>query len=129
MCNENFYPYPHSLYPTSLAYNPPDAVLSSRFGYAGAALLPTITITEKNRLAWAILDSGASSTFLLSDAPVKEKTEAINPIDIRLPDGNHVSSSHKALLDLPQLSRAARIFGLQTTVPTKIKLKHNKVLQ
>ncbi len=83
--------------------------MSSRFGYAGSSLLPKVTLTDKNRLAWAILDSGASSHFLLTDAPVESKVIAKNPIEIRLPDGNEVKSSHDAVLDLPQLPKAARL--------------------
>ncbi len=45
------------------------ASLSSRFVYAGVTLLSTAMLTNKNKLTWAILNSGASSQFLLSDAP------------------------------------------------------------
>ena len=105
VCKDNVKTYPNSLYPTQFAKTPPQASMSSKFGYAGSSLLPKVTLTDKNRLAWAILDSGASSHFLLTDAPVESKVIAKNPIEIRLPDGNEVKSSHDAILDLPQLPK------------------------
>ena len=44
---------------------PPLASANSMYGFAAAAMLPSITLTDKNRLSWAILDSGASSHFLI----------------------------------------------------------------
>ena len=58
---------------------------------------------------WAILDSGASSHFMVTDAPVIEKEKATAPLSIQLPDGASVTSSHTCLLDIPQLPKAARI--------------------
>ena len=58
---------------------------------------------------WAILDSGASSHFMVTDAPVIEKEKATAPLNIQLPDGASVTSSHTCLLDIPQLPRAVRI--------------------
>ena len=58
---------------------------------------------------WAILDSGASSHFLLSSAPVHDKQVATAPLTIKLPNGATVKSSHTANIALPQLPPMARI--------------------
>ena len=55
-----------------------------------------------------MLDSGTSSHFLLTEAPVLNKIIAQNPIDIRLPDGSQVQSSHIGELDNPHLPATLR---------------------
>ena len=55
-----------------------------------------------------ILDSGASSHFLLSTAPVLNKMVADRPLTVRLPNGDTVRSSHIDELDLPLLPRGER---------------------
>ena len=72
-------------------------------------MLPTITLNEKNRLSWAILDSGASSHFLIPNARCINPKVATNPLRIRIPNGQTVTSSHTCLLDLPLLPKDARI--------------------
>ena len=94
--------YTSSLYPTPTKY-------SSRYGHAAAALLRTVTMTPENQYMWAILDSGASSTFLLSRAPVHNAQVAANPLNIKLPNGTTIQSSHIAELALPQLPKQARL--------------------
>ena len=81
----------------------------TRFGFAAALLLPTITLTDKNRLKWAILDSGASSHFLVPNAPCTNMQVAMSPLRIRLPNGKFVTSSHTCDLDLPLIPRTARL--------------------
>ena len=55
-----------------------------------------------------ILDSGATSNFLMMDAYTSSVTPAINPISVTLPDGSKVKSTHQCTLDLPDLPVAAR---------------------
>ena len=81
----------------------------SRYGYAASAILRTVSLTSQNRIMWAILDSGASSHFLLSAAPVHDKEIATNPLHIKLPDGTTIKSSHTANIALPQLPQMARL--------------------
>ena len=66
-------------------------------------------MTSKNQHEWAILDSGASSTFLLSQAPVRNAQVATKPLHIKLPNGTTIQSSHIAELALPQLPQQARL--------------------
>ena len=74
-----------------------------------SALLQKVNLTAENEMDWAILDSGASSHFLLSSAPVHDKQVATAPLTIKLPNGATVKSSHTANIALPQLPPMARI--------------------
>ena len=95
--------------PTPLSQQPEAANNQRTWTYAASSILPKISITEKNRLQWAILDSGASSHFLLADAPCVNRTPATSPITVHLPNGQTVSSSHTCELDLPNLPQQARL--------------------
>ena len=57
---------------------------------------------------WAILDSGATSHFLVTAAPITNVTPASNPSKVKLPDGACVSSTHTCTINLPQLPTRAR---------------------
>ena len=70
--------------------------------------LSTVDINLKNIKEWAILDSGASSHFLVVGAPVTNKQVAVAPISFTLPDGDQVHSTHIGDLDIPQLIKSAR---------------------
>ena len=70
--------------------------------------LSTVDITLKNIKEWAILDSGASSHFLVVGAPVSKKQVAVAPISVTLPDGDQVHSTHIGDLDMPKLPKSAR---------------------
>lgn len=72
-------------------------------------ILCTVSLTAQNRIRWAILDSGVSSHFLLSAAPVHDKKVATNPLHIKLLDGTTIESSHTANIALPQLPPMARV--------------------
>ena len=56
----------------------------------------------------AILDSGATSHFLVTTPPITNITPASSPLNIKLPDGACVSSNHTCTLNLPQLPTRAR---------------------
>ena len=56
---------------------------------------------------WAILDSGETSHFLVTTAPITNITPASNPLNVNLPDGACVSSTHTCTLTLPQLPARA----------------------
>ena len=81
----------------------------SRYAYAANDLLSTIKFTADNIKEWAILDSGATSHFLVTDAPVRHREVASDPLIVRLPDGARVKSTHTCELNLSQLPSAARI--------------------
>ena len=73
------------------------------------SILPKVTLDDKNWMKWAILDSEASSHFLVSDAPNQSQVPAISPLKIHCPNGSIIESSHTCELDLPQLPKAARL--------------------
>ena len=81
---------------------------NSRYGYAAASIIREVALNSENLRNWAILDSGASRHFLLSKAPVVNKKIAEIPLTVTLPNGDIVSSSHIAKLNLPLLPQAAR---------------------
>jgi hypothetical protein len=58
--------------------------------------------------AWAILDSGATSNFLTTNAPVTNVLPAGKPLVAQLPNGAQVQSTHTCLLTLPMLPAAAQ---------------------
>ena len=57
---------------------------------------------------WAILDSGATSNFILAEAPLDDERPAANPITAKLPDGRRVTSTHDGRIRLHQLPEKAR---------------------
>ena len=79
-------------------------------GLAAAAnhLLETITLTRNNIHKWAILDSGATSNFLMTTAHVANKERIDDGITVSLPDGNKVKSTHECTLNIPGLPITAR---------------------
>ena len=70
--------------------------------------LSTVDINLKNIKEWEILDSGASSHFLVVGAPVTNKQVAVAPISVTPPDGDQVHSTHIGDLDMPQLPKSGR---------------------
>ncbi len=58
--------------------------------------------------AWAILDSGATSHFLTTAAPMTNMCPTSKPIIARLPNGKRVHSMHTCTLDIPALPTSAR---------------------
>ncbi|KAL7465746.1 hypothetical protein ACHAXS_006063 [Conticribra weissflogii] len=54
-----------------------------------------------------ISDAGATSTFLIPGAPVKNLTKATTPLAIQLPDGNTIYSTHTCSLDIDWLPEEA----------------------
>ncbi len=57
--------------------------------------------------AWAIQDSGATSHFLMTAAPVTNMRPTNKPIIARLPNGKHVHSTHMCTLNIPALPALA----------------------
>ena len=62
----------------------------------------------KNVGEWTILDSGATSHFLVSAAPMSNVQPAMIPLTIELPNGAHVESTTACTLALPGLPAEAR---------------------
>jgi hypothetical protein len=55
----------------------------------------------------ALVDSGCTGHFLLSNAPCLNKKVTSNPLPVRFPNGQTMESTHTAFLDIPELSKAA----------------------
>ena len=70
---------------------------------AAANLLETVDFSVTNIKEWAILDSGATSHFLVVDAPKEDVRIANTPISIRQPDGASVQSTHTCALKIAKL--------------------------
>jgi hypothetical protein len=58
---------------------------------------------------WAILNSGAMSHFLTTNAPATNIIPAAVPLIARLPNGDKVQSTHTCTLNLPALPVGARV--------------------
>ena len=86
------------------------AAINSPYIFASSSTLSIIKFDRHNVIKWAILDSGATSHYIMTIAPVHKKIPAVSPITVTLPDGTRVSSTHECELALPQLPAAAR-FG------------------
>ena len=57
---------------------------------------------------WAILDSGATSHFLITQAPANNIRPALKPITARLPNGSTITSTKQCELDISGLPKNAR---------------------
>ena len=67
----------HNLYPTS-----------NKYEYAAKAILATVDINMQNVHEWAILDSGATSHFLVIEAPTTDRQRRTHELN------THVQPSH-----------------------------------
>ena len=65
---------------------------SSMYGHAANSLLATIDFNVSDIRKWAVLDSGETGNFLLTDAPMVDKRDAHEPLSVTLPDGTSVIS-------------------------------------
>jgi hypothetical protein len=57
----------------------------------------------------AIVDSGCTLIVLFINAPCRNKTKYINPLQVRLPNGATMDSTHTESLDIPELSATAAV--------------------
>ena len=80
----------------------------ARYAYAAQALLQTVDFKLEDLKNWAILDSGATSHFLVTNAPVNDILPAANPLTVQIPNGERVTSTHTCNLDMPHLPEPAR---------------------
>jgi hypothetical protein len=55
-----------------------------------------------------LLDSGCTAHFLLANAKCTNKVLAETSLEVRLPNGATIASTHTATLNMPSLPRAAR---------------------
>jgi hypothetical protein len=72
-----------------------------------ASIANTINITLGT--TEAIADSGATAHFLLPNVPINNKRKADHPLNITLPDGEVIQSTHVGNLNLPGLGDSATL--------------------
>ena len=65
------------------------------------SLLKIYDVRKENSKDWAVLDSGATSHFLVIDTTATQVTPAENPVTVTIPDGSTLKSAHVRELDLP----------------------------
>ena len=106
--NSNVNSYTQKPTPTP-TWQPSSQPASTKYSYAAKALLETVDLDLSNIHKWAIMDSGATSHFLVTAAPTTNRQIDKTPLRVRLPDGGEVSSSHTCDLDIPALPSKARI--------------------
>ena len=78
------------------------------YSHAANLLLKTIHFNLEDIKQLAILDSGAISNFLLSDAPMDDERQTLNPIIAKLPDGRQVTSTREGRIRWRQLPEKVR---------------------
>jgi hypothetical protein len=78
------------------------------YGLAASILLKTILTDAATIKRWAILDSGATSHFLTTDAPVTNILPAAAPLIACQPNGDKVQSTYICTLNLLDLLPAAQ---------------------
>ncbi len=81
---------------------------TQNYTLAASVLLKTISTDAATIRSWAILDSGATSHFLTTNAPASNIIPATVPLIARLLNGGKVQSTHTCTLDLPELPAGAR---------------------
>ena len=67
-----------------------------------------INARQINMQRWAILDSGASSHFLIVIAPLLHKQRAANSITVTVANEERMQSTHDRALDIPGLPPRVR---------------------
>ncbi len=82
---------------------------NTQCAFTANSLLKTINLNQENIKEWAILDSGATSHFLVVDAPCEDIQPALMPLTVRQPDGAQVRSSHTCSLHIENLPKNARV--------------------
>ena len=83
--------------------------MAGNYSHAANALLKTVDLDMQSIKEWAILDSGATSHFLVTAAPTASVQVATNPLTVTIPDGSKVKSTHTCTLAIPELPPKARM--------------------
>ncbi|EJK70474.1 hypothetical protein THAOC_08166 [Thalassiosira oceanica] len=81
----------------------------STYAQAANSLLKTVDFSIDDIRNWAILDSGATSNFLITEAPADDEQDAATPLRASLPDGTQVLSTKTCKLQLRSLPPQARL--------------------
>ena len=100
---------PRSTFSNTSSLKHTQNVRSKYSDHVANSMLATIGLNRRNVKNWAVLDSGATGNFLVTDAPLSEKQETTQPLTASLPDGNKLRSTHTGLINVPRLPRSGRI--------------------
>ena len=84
-------------------------IMRTPYAFAAEAMLQSLPSKSRNTIDWAIADSGATSHFLMTSAPVIVKEPASSPLSVKLPNGDTLRSTHTCQLDIPALPTGARL--------------------
>jgi hypothetical protein len=87
----------------SMAYMLHCLTSTPKYALSSTALLWTVNIDMDTIRAWAILDSGVTSHFLITAAPMTSMCPTSKPIISWLPNGERVHSTHTCTLNIPAL--------------------------
>ncbi len=79
------------------------SIPTHNYAFAGSVLLRTINTDANTIEQWANLNSGATSHFLTTNAPMTNILPAIVLLVAHLPNGARVESTHTCTLDIPFL--------------------------
>ncbi len=82
---------------------------NTQCAFAANGLLKTINLNQENIREWAILDSGATSHFLVINGPCEDVQPALMPLTVRQPDGAQVRSSNTCSLRIDNLPKNAHV--------------------
>jgi len=72
-------------------------------------LLCTVDFSQVDLKDYTIVDSGATSNFLVTEAPVVNVVPTLNLITVTIPNGSRVQSMHACKLAIPELPEKAQI--------------------
>jgi hypothetical protein len=86
-----------------MAYMLHPLTFTPKYALSSAALLRTVNIDMDTIRAWAILDSGTTSHFLMTAAPMTSMCPTRKPIIARLLNGKRIHSMHTYTIDIPAL--------------------------
>jgi hypothetical protein len=86
----------------------PCLVPTNNYAFAFSVLLKTISTNANTIKRWAILNYGATSHFLMTNAPATNIIPMTKPIIARLLNGKRVHSTHTCIINIPLLPPRAR---------------------
>ena len=93
-CDVNQYtttPTPTPCTPSRKSYNKN----ATTYSHAANSLLKTIDFSIEDIKNWAILDSGATSNFFITDATIEDERPTLKAIRAKLPDGSTVTTTRE----------------------------------
>ena len=109
MANSGTHPLPPAAQPPTVNILPSrHGPTQGRYTHAAQSLLSTVDFNVHDIRDWAILDSGATSHFLITLAPATNVRPTSKPINAVLPNGKRVQSTHDCDIDIPHLPQQAR---------------------